>query len=72
MRHPRAAGEPAVIDIGPAMVQVARRNVADGTARFQVCSFEDFAGSGRFDLSVRHGPSTGLIPESAWPKPPGC
>jgi 16S rRNA A1518/A1519 N6-dimethyltransferase RsmA/KsgA/DIM1 with predicted DNA glycosylase/AP lyase activity len=27
------------IDIGPAMVQAARRNVADGTARFQVCSF---------------------------------
>jgi ubiquinone/menaquinone biosynthesis C-methylase UbiE len=26
------------IDIGPAMVQVARRNVADGTPRFQVCS----------------------------------
>lgn len=40
------------IDIGPAMVQMARRNVADGTARFQVCSFEDFAGSGPFDLMV--------------------
>ena len=58
MRHPRAAGDPAVIDIGPAMVQVARRNVADGTARFQVCAFEDFAGSGPFDLIV---PATALL-----------
>jgi hypothetical protein len=40
MRHPRAAGDPAVIDTGPAMVQVARRNVADGTPRFQVCIFD--------------------------------
>jgi len=40
------------IDIGPAMVGVARRNVADGTARFHVCSFEDFAGRGPFGLIV--------------------
>ncbi len=40
------------IDIGAAMVQTARRNVADATARFQVCSFEDFADSGPFDLIV--------------------
>jgi ubiquinone/menaquinone biosynthesis C-methylase UbiE len=40
------------IDIGAAMVQAARRNVADATARFQVCSFEDFADSGPFDLIV--------------------
>ncbi|WP_203916705.1 class I SAM-dependent methyltransferase [Rugosimonospora africana] len=40
------------IDIGAAMVQAARRNVADATARFQVCSFEDFPDSGPFDLIV--------------------
>ena len=40
------------IDIGPAMVRAARRNVADMTARFQVCSFEDFPDSGPFDLIV--------------------
>ena len=38
------------IDIGAAMVRAARRNVADETARFQVCSFEDFADGGPFDL----------------------
>jgi ubiquinone/menaquinone biosynthesis C-methylase UbiE len=38
------------IDIGAAMVQAARRNVADASIRFQACSFEDFAGSGPFDL----------------------
>lgn len=40
------------IDIGPAMVQAARRNVADATVEFQACSFEDFADSGPFDLIV--------------------
>ena len=40
------------IDIGAAMVAAARRNVADPSARFQVCSFEDFTGSGPFDLIV--------------------
>jgi ubiquinone/menaquinone biosynthesis C-methylase UbiE len=40
------------IDIGAAMVEAARRNVADAKARFQVCSFEDFAGGGPFDLIV--------------------
>ena len=40
------------IDIGAAMVAAARRNVADPRARFQVCSFEDFTGSGPFDLFV--------------------
>ena len=38
------------IDISAAMAAAARRNVTDPTARFQVCSFEDFAGSGPFDL----------------------
>jgi ubiquinone/menaquinone biosynthesis C-methylase UbiE len=40
------------IDIGAAMVEAAERNVADAKARFQVCSFEDFAGGGSFDLIV--------------------
>jgi SAM-dependent methyltransferase len=40
------------IDIGAAMVGAARRNVADGTVRFEVCSFEDFADGGPFDLVV--------------------
>jgi ubiquinone/menaquinone biosynthesis C-methylase UbiE len=40
------------IDIGAAMVRATRRNVTDATARFQVCSFEDFAGTGPFDLIV--------------------
>jgi len=40
------------IDIGTAMVTAARRNVKDATAQFRVCSFEDFAGSGPFDLIV--------------------
>jgi ubiquinone/menaquinone biosynthesis C-methylase UbiE len=40
------------IDISAAMVQAARRNIADATARFHVCSFEDFADTGPFDLIV--------------------
>lgn len=40
------------IDIGAAMVETARRNVADPMARFQTSSFEDFADSGSFDLIV--------------------
>jgi SAM-dependent methyltransferase len=40
------------IDIGAAMVETARRNVADPMARFQTSSFEDFADSGPFDLIV--------------------
>lgn len=40
------------IDIGAAMIETARRNVADPMARFQVCSFEEFADSGHFDLVV--------------------
>jgi SAM-dependent methyltransferase len=64
------------IDIGPAMVQVARRNVADSTARFQVCSFEDFAGCGPFDLIVSAtafhwvDPGVGLA-KAAWLLRPG-
>jgi ubiquinone/menaquinone biosynthesis C-methylase UbiE len=40
------------IDIGSAMIRAARRNVADPMAGFQVCSFEDFAGTEHFDLIV--------------------
>ena len=40
------------IDIGAAMVRAARRNVADATARFEVCSFEDVEAGGPFDLIV--------------------
>jgi SAM-dependent methyltransferase len=64
------------IDIGPAMVQVAQRNVADSTARFQVCSFEDFAGCGPFDLIVSAtafhwvDPGVGLA-KAAWLLRPG-
>jgi predicted TPR repeat methyltransferase len=60
------------IDIGAAIVEAARRNIADATARFQMASFEDFADSGPFDLIVSATRSTGSIPVSAWPRPPGC
>jgi ubiquinone/menaquinone biosynthesis C-methylase UbiE len=40
------------IDIGAAMIQAARRNVADPLVGFQACSFEDFAASENFDLIV--------------------
>ena len=40
------------IDIGAAMVEAARRNVADAAVQFQVCSFEDFTDGGPFDLIV--------------------
>jgi SAM-dependent methyltransferase len=40
------------IDIGAALVQAARRNVADAAVRFQVCSFEEFTAAGPFDLIV--------------------
>jgi ubiquinone/menaquinone biosynthesis C-methylase UbiE len=40
------------IDIGAAMIQAARRNVADPMARFHLSSFEDFAGTDYLDLIV--------------------
>ena len=40
------------IDIGPAMVAGAKRNVADPKVAFQVSSFEDFQASRVFDLIV--------------------
>ena len=36
------------IDIGPAMVDAARRTVPDPMARFQISAFEDFPDSGPF------------------------
>jgi ubiquinone/menaquinone biosynthesis C-methylase UbiE len=44
--------ELTAIDIGASMVQAARGNVTDAAVRFQVSSFEDFAGGGPFDLIV--------------------
>jgi SAM-dependent methyltransferase len=40
------------IDIGPAMVAAARRNLADPNVAFQVSSFEDFQTSDPYDLIV--------------------
>jgi ubiquinone/menaquinone biosynthesis C-methylase UbiE len=65
------------IDIGAAMVQAARRNVADATVRFQVCSFEDFADGGPFDLIVSAtafhwvDPSVGLAKAARLLRPGG-
>jgi ubiquinone/menaquinone biosynthesis C-methylase UbiE len=41
-----------VIDVGPAMVAAARRNVSDPTICFEVSAFEDFKDRGPFDLIV--------------------
>jgi len=40
------------IDIGAAMADAARRNVADPLVRFQATAFEDLASAGPFDLIV--------------------
>lgn len=40
------------IDIGPAMVRAARRNVSDPAVRFQVAAFEDFTEGGPYELIV--------------------
>jgi SAM-dependent methyltransferase len=40
------------IDIGPAMVRAARRNMSDPAVRFQVAAFEDFTESGPYELIV--------------------
>jgi len=40
------------IDIGAAMADAARRNVADPLVRFQATAFEDLANAGPFDLIV--------------------
>jgi ubiquinone/menaquinone biosynthesis C-methylase UbiE len=65
------------IDIGAAMVAAARRNIADAPVRFQVASFEDFSGSGPFDLIVSAtafhwiDPGTGLAKAAGLLRPGG-
>jgi 2-polyprenyl-3-methyl-5-hydroxy-6-metoxy-1,4-benzoquinol methylase len=56
------------IDIGPAMVEAARRNSADPTVRFELCSFEEFAGPGPFDLIVSGTAFHWVDPSVAWAK----
>ena len=65
------------IDIGAAMVRAARSNIADANVRFQVCSFEDFADGGPFDLIVSASafhwidPSVGLVKAARLLRPGG-
>ena len=65
------------IDIGVAMVQATRRNVADASVRFQVCSFEDFTDNGPFDLIVSAtafhwiDPQVGLVKAARLLRPGG-
>ena len=56
------------IDIGAAMIRAARCNVADPMARFRVCSFEDFAGCGHFDLIVSATAFHWVDPAIGWAK----
>ena len=56
------------IDISAAMVETARRNVADPTAQFEVCSFEDFAGGGQFDLIASATAFHWVDPSIGWAK----
>jgi SAM-dependent methyltransferase len=56
------------IDIGAALVQVARRNVADAAVRFQVCSFEEFTAAGPFDLIVSADAFHWVDPQVGLPK----
>jgi SAM-dependent methyltransferase len=59
------------IDIGTAMVAAARLNVADPMVTFEVCSFEEFAGSGPFDLIVSATAFHWVDPAVAWAKAAG-
>ena len=56
------------IDIGAAMIETARRNVADPTVRFQVCSFEELTGDGHFDLIVSATAFHWVDPSIGWAK----
>ena len=56
------------IDISGAMIAAARRNVADRMVWFQACSFEDFAGSGPFDLIVSGTAFHWVDPGIGWAK----
>ena len=65
------------IDIGAAMIEGASHNVADPMALFRVCSFEEFFGSGQFDLIVSAcafhwvDPSIGLAKAARLLRPEG-
>ena len=56
------------IDLGAAMVAAARRNVPDPTVTFEACSFEEFAGSGPFDLIVSATAFHWVDPAVGWAK----
>ena len=56
------------IDIGPAMVDAARRNVPDPMVGFQVSAFEDFTGGGPFDLIVSATAFHWVDPGVGWAK----
>jgi len=58
------------IDLGPSMIQVARRHVNDVDVRFAVSSFEDFdAPDASFDLIVSATAFHWIDPAVAWTKP---
>jgi SAM-dependent methyltransferase len=56
------------IDIGPAMVDAARRTVPDPMVRFQISAFEDFSDSGPFDLIVSATAFHWVDPDVGWAK----
>jgi ubiquinone/menaquinone biosynthesis C-methylase UbiE len=57
------------IDLGPAMIEIARRNVPAGSAEFEVSSFEDYqAASAAFQLIVSATAFHWVDPEIKWAK----
>jgi SAM-dependent methyltransferase len=56
------------IDIGPAMIAAARRNVTDPMVEFQISAFEDFANGGPFDLIVSATAWHWIDPDVGWAK----
>ena len=56
------------IDIGAAMTEAARRNVADPAVRFQASSFEEFTGGGPFGLIVSGTAWHWVDPGVGWAK----
>ena len=56
------------IDIGVAMIEAARRTVADPATHFEVCSFEEFACDGPFDLIVSATAFHWVDPSIGWVK----
>jgi ubiquinone/menaquinone biosynthesis C-methylase UbiE len=69
-RHLAALGfRLRAIDIGPAMISAARRNVADPSVSFEVTSFEDFQVTERsFDLIISATAFHWIDPEVGWSK----